>query len=115
MCTVSVMPNEIKQLKSSHQETNYYVWHEIVKISHTDLYYKLINWLSGEFDLFLQDNHSQFTVFFPNGWFKISVRQTHSKRITIDILVNSKRKKSGLKMNNHVHQILTHVLSLSSN
>ncbi|PQJ81262.1 hypothetical protein [Polaribacter glomeratus] len=36
---------------------------------------RLINWLSGEFILYQQDENQVLKVYFPNGWFIVSFKK----------------------------------------
>lgn len=69
---------------------------------------KFINWLSGEFNLYQQDEFNGLTVFFTNGWLLIKQLETNKNKIEFRIEVKSKCLKSGTKIFNLVKSILSH-------
>ena len=58
------------------------------------LYLKFINWTSGEFDLYLQDESDELKVFFPGGKFHIKGIAENGKVIA-KITVESSTIKNG--------------------
>lgn len=70
---------------------------------------KFINWLSGEFTLYQQDEFNGLTVFFPNGCLFIKQLEPNKNRVEFRIEVKSKCLKSGTKIFNQVKSILSHL------
>ncbi|WP_445732518.1 hypothetical protein [Mariniflexile sp.] len=70
--------------------------YKLVKIEHVNnlgVYNKFINWIIGEFDLYLKNNESkQLKVYFPNGWFSIGSFKSDNEEICIRIKVEGKSK-----------------------
>mgnify|MGYP000032348322 CR=1 FL=1 len=50
----------------------------------------LINWLSNEFILCLQEENQRIKVYFPNGWFIVKLLKENNNKYKIQI--NSKSK-----------------------
>ena len=76
------------------------------------LYEKFLNWVSGEFELYLQDNLHGLQIFFPGGWVYITNIETTPNNIVFNILVKSKFQQKGIQINNQINAILEHVLKL---
>ncbi|MCL7753501.1 hypothetical protein [Polaribacter sp. Z022] len=62
--------------------------------SSTTKYNQFLNWISGEFDLYLQDETNGLHVFFPEGKFHISALETKEKTIA-EINLESKILEKG--------------------
>lgn len=66
----------------------YYKLIQEESIEDKDVYYKFVNWVLGEFDLYLQDNSTGLKVYYPNGWLSIK----NNTNLTIEITIASKSK-----------------------
>ena len=55
-------------------------------------YNKFINWVSGEFDLYLKEETNELKVYFPNGWFRIGnfITEDLQYNIELELIGNSK-------------------------
>jgi hypothetical protein len=57
-------------------------------------YYQFLNWVSGEFDLFLQDDTNGLLVYFPEG--KFIIKESLEKEIFVaHININTTVEKKG--------------------
>ena len=59
-----------------------------------DLYDTFLNWISGEFDLYLQDEADDLQVFFPFG--KLCIKRINNSTENINVEINIKSKKMSL-------------------
>ncbi len=87
--------------------TQLHEWKYCKDIDNLEDFKKLIDWLSGEFSLYLQDDLDGLTVFFPNGWFSIkkSFTSTNLKQFCIEI------KSKSIRDGNHVYDCIEGVLN----
>ena len=69
---------------------------------------QFINWISGEFVLYQQENIDGLKVFFPNGCFLIKELNLKNNAIGFRIAVKSKCLKNGTQIFNQIVSILTH-------
>lgn len=65
------------------------------------MYHQFINWVAGEFDLYLKDDSKGLKVFIPNGLIVVKEKSEKSN-ITIEVKSNSLKKSEELtnKLNN---------------
>ncbi|EDP72781.1 hypothetical protein FBALC1_16807 [Flavobacteriales bacterium ALC-1] len=68
----------------------YHNWTQRESIVNKQLYNKFLNWTSGEFDLYLQEELNGLEVFFPKGEFSIKALEESKKNMLIEINVKSK-------------------------
>lgn len=68
----------------------YHQWNQRESFLSMELYNKFLNWIRGEFDLYLQDEQNDLDVFFPNGNFNIKHLAENKEDILIEINVKSK-------------------------
>jgi hypothetical protein len=78
-----------KEMKTSFKNS-YHHWTQRESIKDKRLYNKFLNWTSGEFDLYLQDELNGLEVFFPQGKFSITTINDSKKAILIEINIKSK-------------------------
>lgn len=71
---------------------------------------KFINWVSGEFDLYLIDESEILKVYFPNGWFIIRNFKGDENQNHIEIKVESKSRIACQKMMDKLEVIYNHVI-----
>ncbi|MFC5683119.1 hypothetical protein ACYE2N_04210 [Flavobacterium sp. MAHUQ-51] len=92
--------NKIK-IKSSRFQIE-----EIVELKNNVVFERFINWVMGEFDLFLQDeDEKKLKVYFPNGWFSIDYFQNTDIKIGVAIKVEGKSKVINQEIMNQLMQI----------
>lgn len=77
------------------------------------VYERLINWVSGEFDLYLQNQSEILEVYFPNGWFSIRSFKGENSNELIEIKVEGKSKIACQKIMNQLECIYNHVVRFS--
>ncbi|WP_282136499.1 hypothetical protein [Seonamhaeicola maritimus] len=68
-------------------------------------YRKFLNWVSGEFDLNLQEESDNLKVFFPHKRLSISRINFDDKNICADIHIEAKVLNEGFKLMNNVEVI----------
>lgn len=72
-------------------------------------FYKFINWLSGEYTLYPQDELDGLSVFMPNALFSIKMLKLTRDKIKFSITVKSKNVLKGESILNNVEGILNHL------
>lgn len=75
-------------------EDPYYKLSQKKSVGTVEMYLKLINWVSGEFDVYLQDESSRLVIYYPNGWLSINCNLQLKDKIIVEFTVISKSKKS---------------------
>lgn len=76
-------------------------YHELIRkttFSSSKRYEKFLNWVSGEFDLYLQDESNGLHVFFPEGKFHIKTDTQSEKPVIAEIHLKSKVLQKGIDM-----------------
>ncbi len=78
------------------------------------LYDKFTNWVSGEFDLYLQDESSGLIVYYPSGWFCIRTTNENKDIVNMQITIVGKSEafckhtlKSLEAIYNHINHYFT--------
>jgi hypothetical protein len=82
--------------------------HEIISnefFNNIETYNKFLNWISGEYDLYLQDGKEDLKIYFPNGILKIEKQNTNT--ITAEISFHTSNLNTGNSIINNVHSIYT--------
>jgi len=85
------------------------VKHEFVKC--IEIYNKFINWVIGEFDLYLKIESKDLKVYFPSGWFQIGFFIDASDGIMIEIKIEGKSKVTCEILMNRLEGIFRQVLN----
>lgn len=75
-------------------EAPFHVITRYKKIENIQFYNQFINWLKGEFDLYLTEELEGLTVYFPNGLFTVKLFSKNEKDLSIEIEIRSKTLKS---------------------
>tara|TARA_B110000285_G_C14810751_1_gene461850 strand:- start:360 stop:653 length:294 start_codon:yes stop_codon:yes gene_type:complete len=83
---------------------------EVLFIS-TKKYYQFLNWISGEFDLFLQDETNGLKVYFPEGNFLIKV-STENESVLAHINLSTNAEKKGEDILNKIMLLYKLLLNL---
>ncbi len=76
-------------------------YHQLIRkttFSSSKRYHKFINWVSGEFDLYLQDESNGLHVFFPEGKFHIKSDTENDTPVIAEIHLKSKVLQKGIDM-----------------
>lgn len=87
---------------------SYYKLIQKKSIETVEMYSKFINWVSGEFDVYLQDESSGIIIYYPNGYFSINCNLQLKDKI-IEFTVISKSKKSCQNMFIQIISIYNHI------
>ncbi|MHB1146708.1 MAG: hypothetical protein ACYC01_03835 [Lutibacter sp.] len=90
-------------------ENSHYNIIKYENIKTIDIYNTFINWVRGEFDLYLMEERDELKVYYPNGWFSIKVLSENEKELNIIIQIKSKTLDSGLKINAQINKIYSHL------
>lgn len=64
------------------------------KIENIEFYYQFLNWLKGEFDLYLMEELDGLKVYYPNGLFSVTLFSKNKNDLSIEIKIKSKTLKS---------------------
>lgn len=86
-----------------------YEWIQYDSFENTLAFRQFLNWISGEFDLYLKEELSELVVYFPNGYFIISEHENNSDNIKFKILVYSKSLNKGNYIKGKIEVILNHL------
>ncbi|MFI1772032.1 hypothetical protein [Thalassobellus citreus] len=87
----------------------YYKLIKIKYIETIDIYLKFINWVAGEFDLFLQDESEGLKVYYPNGWLSIKSDIKLKTEMNLQITIVNKSKVVCEKTNTKLDSIYNHI------
>lgn len=69
---------------------------EIIKIENIEFSNSFINWISGNFDLFLQEEFKdKIIIYFPNGFIKIEYFPTSNK---LKIIIENKIRNNSIDL-----------------
>ncbi len=101
--------NNLDNLTELSNDLGYYEWLQERRFETLDIFKKFINWLSSEFDVYLQDASDGLVVYFPNGYFFISENGNHSEYIKFRIMVRSKCLNKGNAINSKIDMLLNHL------
>tara|TARA_R110002072_G_scaffold135530_3_gene277004 strand:- start:3867 stop:4247 length:381 start_codon:yes stop_codon:yes gene_type:complete len=88
------------------------------ELTHTEsipskaLYEKFLNWVSAEFELYIQDKPHGLKIFYPGGYFYITETERTNNVVNFNIIVRNKYQQKGVQINNQIYAILGHVLKL---
>ncbi|MEP0262842.1 hypothetical protein [Dokdonia sp.] len=85
-------------------------YYEVIRkesFANNDVYDTFLNWISGEFDLYLQDEENDLQVFFPFG--KFCIRRINNCKENIKVEINVKSKN--LSLCNYISDKITAVQS----
>ena len=85
----------------------------IKKINDLTVYDRFVNWVSGEFDLYLQNEAKKLQVFLPNGSFDIENFNDDNNDLNILIHVKGKSKDTCLILMTKLEDIYNHVLKFN--
>jgi hypothetical protein len=92
----------------------YHQWTQRKFFISNTLYDKFLNWLSGEFDLYLQDEQNGLEVFFSNGRFSIKKVAENKENIEIEINVKSKNLTIGSSIAHQIMSVYNHLENMYS-
>ncbi|SRR5690606_31024355 len=83
---------------------------EIALVKNNIAYCRFLNWISGEFDLFLKNEESNtLKVYFPNGWFSVGCFENQDGKISAVLNVEGKSKAACSKIMKRILSIHKHI------
>lgn len=89
---------------STNSKSNY-KWVKRKSLANIHLYNKYINWLSGEFDLYLQDTLNGLDIFFPGGKLNVNSVSKTKEDVVLEINLTCKNKSLGTTITDKVNSI----------
>lgn len=110
--------NKSKHISTSYSETSKTSAVSFDDLTHIEsfdnvkLYKKFLNWVSGEFDLFLQIEEDDLQVFFPNGSLHIKEQAIDSNLISAEINIKSKNSTVGANILNQTTSVANHLKTI---
>jgi hypothetical protein len=78
-------------------------------IKNIEIYNQFINWLKGEFDLYLMEELDGLKVYFPNGLFSVTLFSENEKDFSIEIKIISKTLKTANQISAKIEIIYNHL------
>ena len=93
-------------------DTPYYLLNKKIFFNSMDTYHTFINWISGEFDLHLQEETGGLTIFFPEGKFQIK-NKIDKERIIAEINLQSKVLEKGQLIFNKIMSVYNHLSKIN--
>lgn len=96
-------------------EAPYYNFIKYENIKTIEIYYKFLNWIKGEFDLYQMEELDGLIVYYPNGWFSITVLHERELDLNIVIKIKSKTLNSGIKMESQIKNLYSHLNQVFEN
>jgi hypothetical protein len=90
--------------------TPYYKWSEKKGVRTVELYNKFINWVMGEFDLYLILESNILEVYFPNG--KFSIKNYCTNNYEMEIKITGKSTMACEKVKSQLNCIYNHLINL---
>lgn len=75
------------------------------KIKNVEFYDQFINWLRGEFDLYLMEELDGLKVYYPNGLFSVTLFSKNENDLSIEIKIKSKRLESANQVASKIETI----------
>jgi phosphomannomutase len=96
-------------------ESPYYNFITYEKIKTIEIYDKFLNWIQGEFDLYQMEELDGLKVYFPNGWFSITISSKRELDLKIVIKIKSKTLSSGIKIESQIKNRYSHLNQVYEN
>ncbi|OBQ54234.1 hypothetical protein JJL45_09910 [Tamlana sp. s12] len=90
-------------------ETLYLEASKIAVVPNISMYNRFLNWISGEFELFLQDDSNGLKVYFPSGCLSVQLVQSVRSDVYFEIHVKSKNKFLGTQMHRQALVVLDQI------
>tara|TARA_R110002096_G_scaffold142226_1_gene297394 strand:- start:156 stop:548 length:393 start_codon:yes stop_codon:yes gene_type:complete len=99
-----------KNIEAFNAQVSHFHLKKEVTIKTNGIYERLINWVIGEFDLYLKNESEILKVYFPNGWFSIRNFKDENNKELIEIKVEGKSRITCQKMMSQLECIYNHVV-----
>lgn len=90
-------------------EPPFHTFTRYINIENIEIYNQFLNWLEGEFDLYLMEHLDGLKVYYPNGSFSVKLILENEKHSSIKIKIRSKTIKTGNQMATKVETIYSHL------
>lgn len=87
-----------------------YKFDKLITLRDFKVYDKFINWVIGEFDLYLRDESDTLSVYFLNGWFSIRKLNCKNEIIQLQIKVKGRSKNIGQEIMDQLEGIYYHII-----
>lgn len=97
----------MKEIKSNNELSSF----QFIKTDELlglDVYNKFVNWIAGEFDLYLMQEEQGLKVYFPDGWFTIS-NSNNDSILILEIQVEAKSKMTYEKIVKKIQDVYNRV------
>jgi hypothetical protein len=78
-------------------------------IENIEIYNQFLNWLKGEFDLYLMEESDSLKVYFPNGLFSVTLFSDNEKDLFIEIKIKAKTLKTANQMVLRIETLYNHL------
>ena len=101
------------KLKISFQKP-YHLFTEQKTFPNITVYRKFLNWISGEFDLNLQDESEHLKIFFPSKQLTIKRNSAHHTSILAEIKIKSRAIHDGFKLKEKVESIYESLVKMAN-
>lgn len=72
-------------------------------------YDQFLNWLKGEFDLYLMEELDGLKVYFPNGLFSVVLFSENEKDFSVEIKIKSKTLKTTSLISSKIENVYNHL------
>jgi hypothetical protein len=87
----------------------FYTFTRYENIQTIEIYNQFLNWLKGEFDLYLMEELDGLKVHYPNGLFSVALSSESKKDFSIEIKIISKNLKTANQMAAKIETIYSHL------
>lgn len=94
---------------TSHKQTDSFKIIHTESISNKAEFNRFLNWVSAEYELYLQDNQNGLKIYFPGICLQISEKGYGNGLVNFEINIQSKYEKNGIQISNQVLSILNHL------
>lgn len=86
-------------------ESPFHIFRSRKKIENMERYHQFLNWLKGEFDLFLMDELNGLEVYYPSGFFSVGICTEDKNNFYVKIKVLSKTLKTGSLISSEIENV----------
>jgi hypothetical protein len=90
-------------------ETPFHTLTRYEKIEDIEFYDKFLNWVKGEFDLYLMEELDGLTVHYPSGFFSVKLYLENENDFSIEIKIISKTLKTACQFSAKIEIIQNHL------
>lgn len=90
-------------------EASFHTFIRYENIENIETYNQFLNWLKGEFDLYLMEESDGLKVHYPNGLFSVTLIAENENNLFIEIKILSKTLKTANQMATKIETIYSHL------